>query len=112
MNSQELKQCIDKIEECADQAKQAVQAGSAPNELRQSIDQLHQQAREGKQAGAGTGEAQLRECVLKLEQIADRAMQACRNAGSQVDQKTQQAVQRAHDEASRAKKEIQAGSPA
>jgi hypothetical protein len=36
-------------------------------------------------------------------------MQACRNAGSSVDQRTQQAVQKAHDEISSLKKEVQMG---
>ena len=109
MNSQELKQCIDRVEECADEAKQAVQSGSASSDLRQVIDALHQQARQAKHSGAAD-ESTLRHTVLQLEQTADRAKQAVQNAG-QVDPKTQQAVLRAHDELSRLKKQLQAGSP-
>jgi DNA-binding ferritin-like protein len=107
MNSQELKQSIDKIEECADQAERAVQAGSAPGDLRQCVEQLHQQAKQAKQAGAD--EASMRQQVMQMEQTADRAKQACSSAGGQVDQKTQQAVMQAHDEVSKLKKQLQQG---
>jgi hypothetical protein len=50
----------------------------------------------------------VREAVMQLEQAGDRAMQACRQAGS-VDAKLQQAVQRAHAEASNLKKQVQMG---
>ena len=45
---------------------------------------------------------------MQLEQAGDRALQACRKAGN-VDQRVQQAVQRAHDEASSLKKQMQMG---
>lgn len=113
MDSQELKQCIDRIEECADEAKRAVQAGSVPDELRASVDTLHQQASQAKQsAGAQPDEEALRGSVMQMEQSADRAMQACRSAGGQVDAQVRQAVENVHAEASKLKKQIQAGSPA
>lgn len=110
MDTQELKQRIDRIEECADDAKRAVQSGSVPQPLREAVDALHQQARQAKQ-GQGGSEPALRDAVMQLENTADRAMQACRQAGN-VDAQVQQAVQRAHDEVSRLKKQLQAGSPA
>lgn len=112
MQADQLKQRIDKIEECADQAKRAVQAGSVPQDLRQAVDQLHQQARQAKQqaGGAQAGQQQqgLEQAVVQMEQTGDQAMQACRKAGN-VDPQTQQAVQRAHDEISSLKKQIQMG---
>ena len=113
MQMNELKQRIDKVEECADDAKRSVQAGSVPDELRQSVDQMHQQARQAQQQCQSQqqqqgDQGQLRDVVMQLEQSADRAMQACRNAGS-VDPQVQQAVQRAHQEASQLKKEVQMG---
>ena len=44
LQADQLKQRIDKIEECTDEAKRAVQAGSAPAELRQIVGTLHEQA--------------------------------------------------------------------
>ena len=111
MDTQDIKQCIDRVEQCADDAKRAMQSGSAPQDLKQCIQDLHQQASRAKHDGSGD-EATLRQTVMQLEQTADRAMQACRQAGGSVDPQTQQAVQRAHDELSRAKKQLQAGSMA
>lgn len=109
MQSEELKQRIARVEECADQAKQACQNGTVTADLRQCIDDLHQQARSSKHATQGqesASEDSLRKDVVQLEETADRAMQACRNAGNSVDPQTQQAVQKAHAEISALKKEL------
>jgi len=111
MQADQLKQRIDKIEECADEAKRAVQAGSAPAELRQVVGSLHEQARQAQQAAGGgsqqMGQDSVRNSVMQMEQTGDRAVQVCRSSGTSVDQKTQQAVQRAHDEISSLKKQMQ-----
>ena len=113
MQATELKQRIDRVEQCADEAERAIQSGSVSGELRQSVDAMHQQARQAQQACSSAGQQQgdqgrLREVVAQLEQASDRAVQACRNAGN-VDPKLQQAVQSAHDEASSLKKQMQMG---
>jgi flagellar hook-basal body complex protein FliE len=111
MQFSEVKQRIDRVEQCADEAERAVQAGSVPGELRQSVDAMHQQARQAQQecsSGQQGDQSRLRDVVMQLEQAGDRAMQACRNAGT-VDPQVQQAVQRAHDEASSLKKQLQMG---
>jgi methyl-accepting chemotaxis protein len=109
----DLKQRIDKVEECADEANEALMAGSAPEPLRESVQQLHQQARQAKQMCASGGneqqmQGQVRDAVLQLEQTADRAMQACRQGGN-VSPQLQQAVQKVHAEASSLKKQVQMG---
>jgi hypothetical protein len=111
MQATELKQRIDRVEQCADEAERAIQSGSVPGELRQSVDAMHQQARQAQQAcssGQQQGDQGLRQAVEQLEQASDRAMQACRKAGN-VDPKLQQALQSAHDEASSLKKQMQMG---
>jgi hypothetical protein len=112
MQLSEVKKGIDRVEECADEAERAIQSASVPGELRQSVDAMHQQARQAQQACSSQeqqgDESRLREVVMQLEQSGDRAMQACRDAGN-VDPKVQQAVQRAHDEASNLKKQLQMG---
>lgn len=111
MDTQQLKKKIDELEQCADDAKNAMQsAGNVPQPLREGIENLHQQARMAKKDGTGNDDA-LRDKVMQIEQAADRAMAACRNAGN-VDPKLQQAVQQAHDEASKLKKQVEADSPA
>jgi hypothetical protein len=113
MDSHDMKQSIDRIEECADEVKKCVQSGAVPQDLRQAIDQFHQQASQAKQRMDGsTGEGEMRNAIMQMEQSADRMKAACASAGSNLDPKLQQAVQRAHDEASRLKKQVQAGSPA
>jgi hypothetical protein len=114
MQASEIKQSIDDIEDCADEAKRA--AVSASGDLKQSIDQLHQQARQAQQAASTAGGSQqqgdqsrLREPVMQLEQAADRAMQACRNAGNSIDPRLKDAIQRAHQQASQLKKQVQMG---
>jgi chromosome segregation ATPase len=111
MDTQQLKKEIDAVESCVDDAKNAMQsAGNVPQPLRESIESLHQQARMAKKDGTGNDEA-LRDTVMRLEQAADRAMQACRTAPG-VDPKLQQAVQKAHDELSNLKKKVEADSHA
>ncbi|MBK6006887.1 hypothetical protein JJB11_12370 [Ramlibacter ginsenosidimutans] len=108
MQIEQLKQRIDRIEESADQAKQACQKGSPPSDLRESVARLHAQASAAKHAMEGqasASEQNVRSVVMQLEDAADRAMQACRNAGN-VDPQLQQAVQRTHAEASSLKKEL------
>lgn len=114
MQANDIQQRIQSIEQCADEAERAVKSGSVPGELRQSVDALHAQARQAQQACSsastaqqqGGGMEQLRQPVMQLEEAADRAMQACRSAGS-VDPQLQQAIQRAHQEASSLKKQMQ-----
>ena len=112
MQISEVKQRIDRVEQCADEAERAIQTGSVSSELRQSVDEMHQQARQAQQACSSqqqqADQGRLRDVVSQLEQAGDRAMQACQKAGN-VDQRVQQAVKRAHDEASSLKKELQMG---
>lgn len=112
MQISEIKQGIERVELCTDEAERAIQSGSVPTDLRQSVGQMHQQARQAKQMCESQQQqgdtSQLRDAVLQLEQAGDRAMQACRKAGN-VDPQVQQAVQRAHAEASILKKQIQMG---
>jgi hypothetical protein len=107
MQTQELKQAIETIEQAADEAKRALQSGNVPQDLRQQVESFHQQASQAKHAGNVDSNT-----VLQLESAADKMKAACQQAGSGVSPQLQQAVGRAHDEASRAKKQIQAGSPA
>jgi len=109
MQTEQLKQRIERIEQSADEAKRACQNASVPQDLKDCILRFHQQASATKHATQGQESAtedSLRRDVQQLEETADRAMQACRNAGSNVDQQVQQAVQRAHAETSSLKKEL------
>lgn len=102
MQTQQIQQAIGRIEECADDAKDCLRAAKVPQALRDSVEALHTQAREGRTT---QGEQALRQCALQLEETADRAMQLCRTAG-QVDPQLQQAIRDAHQQASQLKHEL------
>lgn len=114
MQTDQMKQNINRIEQCVDEAKRAVQSGSVPSEVRQCVDAMHEQARQAQQS-VNSGDQQqagqdgFRQQVMQLEQTGDRAMQACRTAGDSLDPQAQQAIKRAHDEISSLKKQIQMG---
>jgi predicted nucleic acid-binding Zn-ribbon protein len=107
----DLRQEVSRIEDCVDEAKNAMQsAPQVPQALRDAIEQLHQQARAAKKDGTGNEEA-LRSTIVQLEQLADRAMAACRSAGA-VDAPLQAAVQKAHQQLSQLKHRVAADSAA
>lgn len=113
MQADQLKDSINRIEHCADEAKRAVQQGSVPQELRQQVDQLHQQASKAKHEAndpqqMGQNQDSLKQQVMQLEQTADRAKHAF-DSDASVDPQAKQAVLRAHDEISNLKKQIQMG---
>jgi hypothetical protein len=108
MQMNQVQQRINQIEQCADEAMAAVRSGNAPDDLRQRVNEMHSKARAAKQmcgTQAGNDESQVVRTVDDLEQAGDRAMQACRKAGS-VDPQVSSAVQRAHDEISSLKKQL------
>lgn len=108
MQGNELKSRIETLEQCADDAMQACRSGGqAPQELRRCLDEFHKLARSARdRARQGAGEPQLVGAIDKIEETADRALQACRDAGDNIDPDLQQAVKRAHAEASRLKHEL------
>jgi uncharacterized protein Yka (UPF0111/DUF47 family) len=110
MEMNQVRETAERIEQCADDAMQAVQraAGGAPDELRDCVKQMHQQARELRDVARQAGDQQqIAGRVVSLEQAGDRAKAACRTAGSSIDPQLQSAVVRAHDEISQFKKQMQ-----
>jgi hypothetical protein len=106
MQMNQVKDSIDRIEQCVDDAVSAARNTAAPDDLRQAIDRMHEQARQSKQMVQSSDETRMLGCVDDLEQLGDRAVQACRKAGGNVDPQLQSAVQRAHDEISSLKKQM------
>jgi len=109
MQGEQLKQRIDRIEQSADDAKNALKGASLSSDLRQAVLALHQKASGLKHACEGQESASadsVRKDVLEVEEAADKALKACRSAGAGVDAQLQQAVQRAHAEASSLKKDL------
>ena len=109
MQTSQLQQRVERIEQCADEAVKAVQqaGANAPDELRQCVAQMHEQARDLRaKAGQAGDQAQLTGSIDSLEQTGDRAKAACRNAGGRIDPQLQSVVTKAHDEIADLKKQM------
>ena len=100
---------IGRVEQRLAEALGAVRAGSASEEVRQTLEMLQQQARVARQSCNGPAmavEDDLRNMALQMERTAACAMEACRSAGGQVDAATQQAVRSVHDEICRMRRQM------
>jgi DNA-binding ferritin-like protein len=109
MQMSQVKDNLDRIEQCTDQAAAAMrQSGKqAPDELRRCVDDMHAQAREVRDlAQSSTDQSQLTSRIDRLEQMGDRAKQACQSAGNAVDPQLRSAVMQAHDQISSLKKQL------
>lgn len=109
MQSNQLQQRVERIEQCTDEAVKAMQqAGDgAPDDLRQCVAQMHEQARDLRTKARQAGDqAQLTGSVDSLEQTGDRAKAACKSAGGRIDPQLQSAVTKAHDEIADLKKQM------
>lgn len=106
MQISDLQQRFSRIEQCIDDAAQACQqSASAPQQLRDSIQQLDQRSDQARQYIQGQDENRIRECIYELEELSDRAMEACRQAGN-IEPQLQQAVQQTHSELSSLKHQM------
>lgn len=107
MQLSEVRQSFSRIEQCIDDAARTCQTmGSIPNDLKQCVQELDRRTDEAKEFIAHeTDETRIRQCVDDLEQLGDRAMQTCRQAGN-VDSMLQGKIQDAHNELSRLKHQL------
>ena len=100
MQTSEIRQRFQHIEQTIQQAAQACQsAGGVPTELKSCVQELDQKSGQARQTMQSQDENQLRQCVDDLEQIGDRAKDACERAGN-VDVTVKNAVLQAHRELS------------
>lgn len=109
MQSTQVQSSLERIEQCTDEAVAAMtNAGTrAPDDLRQSVSEMHRQAREVRDMARQSGDDdQIESRIDSLEQTGDRAKQACQSAGNSIDPQLQSAVMRAHDEISNLKKQL------
>ena len=109
MQMTQVQQCMDQIEQCADQAMSALRSGgeAAPDELRRCVSDMHKEARQARDlARNASDEQEVMGSIDRLEETGDRAMRACRDAGTGVAPQLQTAIKRTHDEISRLKDEL------
>ena len=106
MQLSEVQQRFSRVEQCIDDAANACQqSASAPQQLKDSIQQLDQRSDQARQYIQGQDESRIRQCVNELEELSDRAMQACKQAGN-IEPRLQQAVQQTHSELSSLKHQM------
>lgn len=100
MQTSEIRQRFQHIEQTIHQAAQACQqAGTIPNDLKSCIQELDQKSEQARQSMQSQDEGRMRQVVDDLEQIGDRAKDACERAGN-VDNSVKNAVMQAHRELS------------
>lgn len=107
MQMNQVKARMFRVEQCAHDAMLACRsADGLPEDLQQCVQELDRRSHEAMQMMEDNqDEWSIRQCVEDLEEIGDRAMAACRDAGS-VDQRLSSAVKQAHDELSNLKHQL------
>lgn len=107
MRANELQQRFSQVEQSIHQAAQRCQsATSVPMDLKDSIQQLDQRTTQAKDMmQSSQDENQIRQCIDELEQMGDRARDACEHSGS-VDSELRSAIMQAHRELSELKHQL------
>lgn len=106
MQSSEMQQRMSHVEQTIHQAAQACQSATAvPMDLKDSIQQLDQRSGQVNQIMQDRNEEHIRQFVDELEQLGDRAKDACDRAGN-VDPNLKNAVMQAHRELSDLKRQL------
>ena len=107
MQMTQVNDCLNRIEQCADDALAALKGATNPSqELRGTLTEFHRQARDLRDAAKQSiDEQRLIGEVDRLEKTGDRAKEACQSTGS-VDTRLRTAVMRAHDEVSSLKRQL------
>ncbi|MGZ3237607.1 MAG: hypothetical protein ACXU8A_09560 [Burkholderiaceae bacterium] len=106
LQANEIQQRFSHIQQSIQQASQACQSGSnVPDDLKQCIQQLDSESNSAKQAMQSQDQQQIIQCIDNLEQLGDRARDACQQSQN-VDGQLKQAVMQAHDELSDFKRQL------
>jgi type VI protein secretion system component VasF len=107
MQSSEIQQRFNHIEQTIHQAAQVCQsATTVPMDLKDCVQQLDRKSGQARKImQQSQDEDTIRQCVYDLEQLGDRAKDACQRAGN-VDDELKSAVMQAHRELSDLKHEL------
>jgi chromosome segregation ATPase len=106
LQANEIQQRFSNIQQSIQQASQACRSGSnVPEDLKQCIQQLDNESSNAQQVMQSQDQQQILQCVDNLEQLGDRARDACQQSQN-VDGQLKQAVMQAHDELSDLKRQM------
>jgi hypothetical protein len=108
MQPKEIQQRFNQVEQTIHHAAQVCQnATTVPMDLKDCIQQMDQQSSQARQMmQQAQDEQSMRQCVDQLEELGDRARDACERAGN-VDNELRSAVMQAHRELSDLKHQMQ-----
>jgi len=81
-------------------------ADDLPMDLKDCIQQMDQKTSQARQMIQSQDEDQIRQCVEDLEQLGDRAKDACEQASNRLDEDLKNAVMQAHRELSDLKHQL------
>lgn len=100
MQVNEIRQRFNHIEQTIEQASEACRTSAGiPSDLKQCISELDQQTGEARQVMQSQDESRIIQCVDDLEELGDRAKDACEHAYD-LDDDVRDAVLQAHRELS------------
>lgn len=108
MQTSQVKEQFSRIERSIDQAAQLCEsANQVPEKLRSCIAKLDSESDQAKQMlSQETSDSEIIDCIDRLEELGDQAMEACKQGGNSVDPDLQHAVKQAHDELSSLKHQL------
>ena len=106
MQVSEIRQRFNHVQQTIQNASQACrQATSLPMDLKDCIQQLDQKSGQAQQMMQSQDENQIRQCIDDLEELGDKAKDACERSGA-VDNNVKNAVLQAHRELSDLKHQL------
>lgn len=106
IQAKELQQQYSQAESAIHQAAQRCATTSAvPMDLKDSVQQMDQQATQARDAILSQDEDRIRQCIDDLEELGDRAKSACQD-GAQVDAQLKESVMQAHQRLSDLKRQL------
>jgi len=107
MRPDEIQQRFNQIESTIHHAaKRCETAQAVPMDLKDSLQQLDQMAVHARNILQSQDENQIRQCVDELEELGDRAKDACEHSMGNLDGELQTAVMQAHRELSDLKHQL------
>jgi phage shock protein A len=106
MQNSEIQKRFSNVEQAIGKAAQACMSDtSAPQDLKDCIQKLDQQSDKARQVLQSQDENRIRQCVDDLEQLGDQAVEACQDA-TNIKPELKSAVQQAHSELSNLKRQL------
>lgn len=107
MQINEIRQQFRHVEQTVNQAMQACKTdANVPQDLKNCIQQLDQQTDQAQQAMQSQDENRIRQCIDDLEDLGDKAKRACEQSSGNINAQVKNAVMQAHQELSNLKHQL------